>query len=292
MLENQSRNMEIIKKAITIRFFEEGLLELYAEGGVSGTTHTYLGQELIASVVLNELSDNDYVISNHRCHGHFIAYSGKYKELLYEIVGDRRGVCGGQGGSQHISYKNFISNGVLGNLFPVAAGLSYQLKEKSLQSVSFIFSGDGALGQGVLYETLNLVASLNLPCIFIVENNGIAQTTNTKDTNFGNIEDRFKAFGIDAFSFDYLNILENLEAVQSLIDNSRINQSPCAIIFNNAQRLGPHSKGDDTRSVESISNMKKNDPLNKFILNNEKYSDIIHKVQSEIKSMFVEFRKR
>ena len=130
LLGNQFRNMEIIKKAITIRFFEEGLLELYAKGGMGGTTHTYLGQELIASVVLNKLSDNDYVISNHRCHGHFIAYSGKYKELLYEIVGDSRGVCGGRGGSQHISYKKFISNGVLGNLFPVAAGLSYQLKEE------------------------------------------------------------------------------------------------------------------------------------------------------------------
>jgi len=139
-----------------IRRFEETVLENFPKGVFFGTTHTYLGQEADAVGVLQQLQENDIVFSNHRCHGHFLAYGGDPRALFAELMGKATGVCGGRGGSQHLHWRNFYSNGVQGGIAPVAAGMALAEKLKSSGAVTVAFLGDGSLGQGVVYETLNM----------------------------------------------------------------------------------------------------------------------------------------
>ena len=127
---------EFYEKSILIREFEKLLLNLFDKGYLYGTTHTAIGQELISVAILRNLSSGDTVISNHRSHAHFIAYSNEIEGLFKELLGLKDGICGGKSGSQHIHYKNFLSNGVLGNLLPVAAGIALSNKIVLITSAS------------------------------------------------------------------------------------------------------------------------------------------------------------
>ena len=127
---NIEKLKEFYKKMYKIRRFEETLLELFSENKLSGTTHTCIGQESTAVVVMDKLKENDIVFSNHRCHGHFIAYSDNIKILLAEIMGKKSGVCNGKGGSQHLCYKRFFSNGIQGGIVPNAVGMAWAEKIK------------------------------------------------------------------------------------------------------------------------------------------------------------------
>lgn len=249
------------EKCLFIRLFEQTLLKLFDLGLLKGTTHTSIGQELIAVCLLDKINKNDYIISNHRCHAHFLAYCNEADLLLKELLGKEDGVCGGMSGSQHIHYKNFLANGVLGNLIPVGAGIALsqkQLKEK--ETIVYIFMGDGVFGQGVVYETLNICSLYNLRCLFIVENNKIAQTTLLKQNFSGGFSERFGAFKIknkklnlkDPESF----FLESQKAKNYIKNRNR----PFALIID-TDRLSAHSKGDDTRSKKEINHIIKNDSL-------------------------------
>ena len=189
---------EIYKKSLYIREFEKFLLSLFDKGLLHGTTHTAIGQELIPITILNEISDEDTIVSNHRSHAHFISYSNKIDGLFLELLGKKNGICGGKSGSQHIHYKNFISNGILGNLIPVSAGIALSYKINNKKNIVYVFLGDGAFGQGVLYETLNFCSLNKLRCVFIIENNFIAQTTPLEKNFAGIFKDRFNAFDINA----------------------------------------------------------------------------------------------
>ncbi|RPI78097.1 MAG: thiamine pyrophosphate-dependent dehydrogenase E1 component subunit alpha, partial [Chloroflexi bacterium] len=160
-----------------IRRFEETVLENFPKGIFTGTTHTYLGQEANAAGVIPHLKEQDIIVSNHRCHGHFLARGGDPRQLFAELMGKATGVCGGRGGSQHLCWKNFYSNGVQGGILPFAAGMAFAEKVKKSGAVTAVFLGDGTFGEGVLYEALNMTALWHLPIIFVVENNQIAQTT-------------------------------------------------------------------------------------------------------------------
>ena len=186
---------ELYKKMYKIRRFEETLLELYSENKLKGTTHTSIGQEAVA--VMNYIEE-DYVFSNHRCHGHFIAYSDNIKILLSEIMGKQTGMCKGRGGSQHICYQHFYSNGVQGGgIVPNATGMALANKMNgNSTSVVVVFLGDGTLGQGVVYESFNLASLFDAPVLYIVEDNGYAMTMRTQDGVSGSITARSEAFGI------------------------------------------------------------------------------------------------
>ena len=176
-----------------IRCFENKLLELFEKNLLFGTTHTCIGQECNSVSFLNNIDqNNDIIWSNHRCHGHFISYSGNIVGLMAEIMGKKLGVCGGRGGSQHLHYKNFYSNGILGGSVPQAVGSSFALKNN--KSICIAFIGDGTMGSGVFYESLNLASLLNCPIVFVCENNRIAQTTPSNLVLSGSIIDRAKAF--------------------------------------------------------------------------------------------------
>ncbi|MCB0332931.1 MAG: hypothetical protein KDD55_05490, partial [Bdellovibrionales bacterium] len=194
---------DVFAIAHLIRETENTLLKLFGRGQLSGTVHTCLGQELCAVGLLRALSNpRDVVLSNHRNHGHFLAYSGQVRGLLAEVMGREGAVCGGRGGSQHLAYHRFHSSGVQAGLTGIGVGLADAERRLGTDGVVATFIGDGTLGEGLLYESMNLASIWSLPVLFIVEHNRVAQTTETKDTIGGTIEERGKAFGLSTYSLD------------------------------------------------------------------------------------------
>jgi 2-oxoisovalerate dehydrogenase E1 component len=243
-----------------IREAERLILDLFARGLLSGTTHTCLGQELCQMAVVRALNhDDDVVLSNHRNHGHFLTYSGHFLGLVAEIMGRESGVCGGYGGSQHIAYRNFHSNGIQAGMTGIGTGLALARRHSNSRSVVAIIVGDGTLGEGLLYESLNLAATWHVPALFVVENNGIAQTTYTRDTVAGSIDGRGKAFGIRTWHLDDA-ASAFVGSVEDIVEQMRGSERPGMLVIDTC-RLGPHSKGDDLRGDEERRAIMERDPL-------------------------------
>jgi TPP-dependent pyruvate/acetoin dehydrogenase alpha subunit len=175
-----------------------------------------------------------------------LAYGGDMRALFAELMGKPTGVCGGLGGSQHLHWRNFYSNGVLGSTAPVAVGTALAEKSKVSSALTIIFLGDGALGEGVLYESLNMAALWNAPILFVLENNHIAQTTPTELSVAGSMAARFTAFGMPCRELDSSDVLEIDAAAGEELASLRAGGGPRALVIN-TERFGPHSKGDDTR---------------------------------------------
>jgi len=255
------RDIDLYQSIIRIRCFEEMVLENFHKGIFFGTTHTYLGQEANAVGVLSHLQSGDIVFSNHRCHGHFLAYGGEPHALFAELMGKATGICGGRGGSQHLQWRNFYSNGVQGGIVPVAAGMAMAEKHKESGAVTVVFLGDGTLGQGAVYETLNMASLWSLPLLFVLENNHIAQTTPTNLALAGGALDRFSAFDIPGHELDSSDVTEIYTLAGELLKEIRNQGGPRAFVLHTC-RFGPHSKGDDTRARQDIENLQmERDPI-------------------------------
>ena len=254
-------NFNLYRSLYRIRRFEETVLVNFPRGVFYGTTHTYLGQEANAVGVLAQIQENDIVFSNHRCHGHFLAYGGDPHSLFAELMGRVTGVCGGRGGSQHLHWRNFYSNGVQGGILPIATGMALAEKYKHSDSITIAFLGDGTLGEGVTYEALNMASLWKAPILYVLENNRIAQTTGIEQSLAGDIPTRFAAFGIPSQLLDTSDILEILPVATELISSVRLEMSPHALILN-THRFGPHSKGDDTRDPQLVNQLRReHDPV-------------------------------
>ncbi|PYT02584.1 MAG: 2-oxoglutarate dehydrogenase [Acidobacteria bacterium] len=242
-----------------IRLTESLLLKLFSEGLLSGTTHTCLGQELCQISVVRALHQpHDRVLSNHRNHGHFLAYTGDFLGLLAEIMGRKAGVCGGIGGSQHLSVRNFHSNGVQGGMTAIGVGQALARRMWGEDGITAIIVGDGTLGQGLLYESMNLASVWRLPVLFVIENNRIAQTTPTRETIGGEIASRGAAFGLETTQLDdaHPGFLRDVETVVAGVRAGR----PSLLVID-TERLGPHSKGDDLRDSGEMERIRRRDPL-------------------------------
>ena len=248
------------EKMARIRAFEETLLSLFSENKLFGTTHTYLGQEAVAVAAMAQVREGDRVFSNHRCHGHFLAYSGAAATLLAEIMGREGGMCRGRGGSQHICWKTFYTNGVQGGIVPDATGMALAEKHKGTGAVAVAFLGDGTLGQGVVYESFNLAALYEIPVLYVVEDNGYAMTTRTRDGVAGSIPGRARAFGIQTAEIASNDVEELDAAFREAFAYVREEGKPfCQVVH--TYRLGPHSKGDDFREEAELARHRENDPL-------------------------------
>lgn len=243
-----------------IRTFEETLLGSFASGLLNGTTHTCIGQEHIAAGVIGALDlERDVVFSNHRCHGHFIAYSRDVDALARELMGREGAIFGGIGGSQHIRYRNFYTNGVQGGIVANATGAALAEKRKRNGALTVAFLGDGTFGEGLVYESLNLAALWLCPILFVVENNRYAQSTPTETTTAGSLEARFAAFGIPAMRTGSQTPTD-LRALASDLRARVLSGGPHALIVD-TYRLGPHSKSDDTRPTQELNDAWSADPL-------------------------------
>jgi TPP-dependent pyruvate/acetoin dehydrogenase alpha subunit len=250
----------LYRKMLLIRRFEERLLSEFSSGKLVGTTHAYIGQEADAVGVLSEIDPEDVIFSNHRCHGHYLAYGGDPYPLAAELMGKATGLVGGRGGSQHIHWRNFYSNGIQGGITPVATGMALAEKVHAKNRIVLVFIGDGTLGEGILYESLNIAALWKLPILFVLEDNRFAQTTPVEKGVSGSMAGRFAAFGIPVSECDSSDVLEILSIAREKIKHVRLGKGPASLILH-TYRFSAHSKGDDTRSKEELESIRKFDPL-------------------------------
>jgi 2-oxoisovalerate dehydrogenase E1 component len=265
--------IEEYKKAYKIRKIEEFFLEMFRLGKISGTVHTCVGQEFSGVFAAKNSIHGDYVVSNHRGHGHYISYTDDVLGLIGELLGNPKGCSKGIGGSQHLYNQYFISNGIQGGMLPIAAGLAYENKLSNNNNISVAFLGDGTLGEGILYETLNISSLWNIPIVYILEKNNISQSTSFDQNFSGNISDRIKGFGVNYYNTSIYDISDLDNVFKTAFDYSRNNSKPVFIELE-LGRLNSHSKGDDNRDDNLIFGLKKLDPLNIFIENNDEIISI------------------
>jgi TPP-dependent pyruvate/acetoin dehydrogenase alpha subunit len=257
---DMDNDIALFKTMLLIRRFEERLLEEFSSGKINGTTHVYIGQEADAAGIFSVADPEDIVFSNHRCHGHFLAYGGEPYRLAAELMGRSTGLVGGRGGSQHIQWRNFYSNGVQGGIVPVAVGMAFAEKTRRTGKITLAFIGDGTLGEGSLYESLNISALWKLPLLIVLENNHYAQTTPVELGVAGSMAGRFSAFGIPVLERDTTDVLEIRSAAVEIVGIVRSGGGPGCLILN-TYRFSAHSKGDDPRSTEELSRIRAFDPL-------------------------------
>ena len=253
-------NFALYKTMLLIRRFEERLLAEFSAGNLVGTTHTYIGQEADAAGIFSVTDPDDVVFSSHRCHGHFLAYGGEPYRLAAELMGKSTGLVGGRGGSQHIQWKNFYSNGIQGGIVPVATGMALAEKVHQTGKITLVFIGDGTLGEGVLYESLNIASLWKLPILFVLENNGYAQTTPVEKGVAGSMPERFTAVGIPVWECNTADVLEISSTAREAVQHVRLEVKPGCLILN-THRFSAHSKGDDLRSQEELTRIQAFDPL-------------------------------
>ena len=249
--------------AFLIRSFEERLLKLFSEGKLFGTVHTCIGQEFTGVAVASQLIDGDLMVSNHRCHGHYLARTGDADGLMAEVMGRITGICGGRGGSQHICAHGVYSNGIQGGMTPVSAGMALAQKLNQTGNVVVTFIGDGTLGEGTLYETLNIISKWDLPMMIVLENNLYAQSTSQTLTLAGDICARAEAFGIDAYHGTTVNPKELQDRMAKAVSKMRSESRP-AFFRVDTSRLMAHSKGDDDRPKEELARYWAQDPITRF----------------------------
>ena len=247
---------------LLIRLFERKIEELFTKGLLFGTTHACIGQEAVAVGVTSALKKSDLITSNHRGHGHFIAFTGDVEGLMSEIMGKATGVCAGRSGSQHLCSSNFFSNGITGGMTPVATGMALAEKLNKKKNLVAAFFGDGALGEGVIYESMNIASLWKLPILYVLENNQYAMSTHISSGIAGSMAARGKAFGIetDELSTNDVEIIASRTA--KVVAKIRKTSRPHLLIIN-TYRLCGHSKSDDLnyRARKEENAWQKKDPI-------------------------------
>ncbi|MEJ7595822.1 MAG: thiamine pyrophosphate-dependent enzyme, partial [Planctomycetaceae bacterium] len=257
------RLAHLYSRAILIRAVEEQLLVLFSQGRLHGTVHTCIGQEWVGVAVAEHLKQGDFVFSNHRCHGHFLARTDDVEGLIAEVMGKRTGVCGGRGGSQHLCRDGFFSNGIQGGIVPVSAGLALAQKLRGSNNLTAVFIGDGTLGEGAVYETLNVASRWKLPLLIVLENNLYSQSTRQQETLAGGIGARAEAFDVPAYRADTWTPDSLLSVVETCVERIRRQEGPVFLQID-TYRLMAHSKGDDDRDAEEIAGYRERDPIHIF----------------------------
>lgn len=249
------------RQMVLIRTVETTLLDMFSKGLLNGTVHTCIGQEACAVGVVAAIDNRrDILFSNHRGHGHYLAYCGDVKGLVAEIMGRDEGICGGVGGSQHIQYMNFYTNGIQGAGAPIVVGMALAEKRKQSGAISIIFLGDGTFGEGALYEAMNIASLWSVPTLFVVEHNRYAQSTPFQLQHAGDIARRSQPFDIPMVRADGMSVDAVHQAAASQIAEIRAGSGPRMLLLD-TYRFAPHSKGDDFRSPDEIASQRERDPL-------------------------------
>ena len=231
----------------TIREFEERLHADFAKGDIPGFVHLYAGEEAAGTGIMMHLQDKDRIASTHRGHGHCIAKGVDPREMMAEIYGKVTGSCRGKGGSMHIAdlSKGMMgANGILGAGAPLVCGAALAAKYRGDGGVAISFVGDGASNQGTFLESLNLAAVWNLPAIFVVENNGYAEST-SRDyaVAVDSYVDRAAGFGLPGVTVDGLDFFAVYEAAGEIIKRAREGGGP-ALLECKMIRMFGHFEGD------------------------------------------------
>lgn len=232
-----------------IRLFEEQVNELYTRALMPGLAHLYVGEEAIAVGICEALRPDDYITSTHRGHGHCLAKGAEPNLMFAELLGKEAGYCKGKGGSMHIADPktgNLGANAIVGGSMGIATGAAFSAKYLKNDRVAVCFFGEGALGQGIFYEELNLAQLWNLPVIYVCENNSYNEYTHFSETTAGNVCARAAAFGVHAESIDGQNLHGVYTTAKKLIDRARSGGGP-AFLECITYRYTGHHVGDINR---------------------------------------------
>jgi pyruvate dehydrogenase E1 component alpha subunit len=258
--------LKMYEQMVRIRQFEERAGREFAAGKVPGFVHLYAGEEAVAVGVCSHLTDDDFITSHHRGHGHCIAKGVDVREMVAELLGREAGACRGKGGSMHIAdvHKGMLgANGIVGGGFPLATGAGLTAKQNKRGQVAVCFFGDGASNQGTFHESLNLASIWKLPVIFVAENNGYAESTPvTYHMSCRDIAERAVSYDMPGVTVDGLNVLAVYEASGEAIARARRGEGPSLIECKTYRYYG-HFEGDTTtyRTKEELASYRDRDPI-------------------------------
>lgn len=257
------------RRMTSIRQFEERVEKEFALGNIPGFAHVYLGQEASGVGICHDLTDDDWIGSTHRGHGHCLAKGCDIKGMMLEIMGKADGLCNGKGGSMHIADFDrgmLGANAIVGGAPPIAVGAAMTQKLKKTGRVSVAFGGDGSSNQGTTFEAMNMAVVLGAPAIFVIENNGYGEHTGV-DYAVGadSIADRAAAFGMPAETVDGTNFFDVRDAMARALERTRAAEGPYTIVTECPRHLG-HFIGDPQpyRSEEEIKEAQARDGLANF----------------------------
>jgi pyruvate dehydrogenase E1 component alpha subunit len=287
--------LHMYKQMVSIRLFEEQVNDLYTRALMPGLAHLYIGEEAVAVGICEALHRDDYITSTHRGHGHCLAKGAAPDRMFAELLGKEAGYCRGKGGSMHIADPksgNLGANAIVGGSVGIAAGAAFSAKTLGTKQVAVCFFGEGALGQGLLYEVMNLSKLWDLPVIYVCENNMYNEYTHFSETTAGDILGRPAAFGIPAESVDGQDVRTVYATATRLVDHARLGKGP-AFLLCNTYRYRGHHVGDVNREYyrakqEEQRWMAERDPiklLTDWIIG-QKLADNaqLDRIQSEVKS--------
>ncbi len=241
--------LRMFRRMQMIRLFEEQVNELYTRALMPGLAHLYVGEEAVAVGICEALRPDDFITSTHRGHGHCLAKGASPDRMFAELLGKEAGYCRGKGGSMHIADPttgNLGANAIVAGSTGIATGAAFSAKHLGTGQVTVCFFGEGALGQGVLYEVMNLAALWKLPVIYACENNLYNEYTHFTETTAGDILARGTAFGLPAESVDGQDIRSVHAVATKLVDHARRGEGPAFLLCNTYRYTG-HHVGDINR---------------------------------------------
>lgn len=241
--------LHMYEQMCKIRAFEENANQLYLSAKMPGLTHMYIGEEAIAVGVCEALRRDDYITSTHRGHGHCLAKGANLRRMFCELLGKEEGYCRGKGGSMHIADQevgNLGANAIVGGSAGIATGAAMSIKMRGSDQVAACFFGDGALGQGLLYESMNMAQLWKLPVIYVCENNLYNQYTHQSETTAGSMTGRAEAFGIHAVEVDGQDVQTVYATMRELAERARRGEGP-AFLLCQTYRFYGHHVGDVNR---------------------------------------------
>jgi pyruvate dehydrogenase E1 component alpha subunit len=241
--------LRMYRRMVMIRLFEEQVNDLYTRALMPGLAHLYIGEEAIAVGVCEALRSDDYITSTHRGHGHCLAKGAAIDRMFAELLGKEAGYCKGKGGSMHIADPdtgNLGANAIVAGSAGIATGAAFSSKRLGNGRVTVCFFGEGALGQGVVYEVMNMAALWKLPVIYVCENNMYNEYTHISETAAGDIMARGPAFGVPSESVDGQDVRAVYTVTKRLVDRARNGDGPAFLMANTYRFMG-HHVGDISR---------------------------------------------
>jgi pyruvate dehydrogenase E1 component alpha subunit len=278
-----------------IREFEEKVNELYMKALMPGLAHLYSGQEAVAVGVCEALRRDDYITSTHRGHGHCLAKGASVDRMFAELLGKEEGYCRGKGGSMHIADPetgNLGANAIVGGSAGIATGAALSAKIRGSDQVAVCFFGEGALGQGLLYEVMNMAALWKLPIIYVCENNLYNEYTHYSEVLSGDVTARARAFGIPTETIDGQDVQLVYETTRRMVERARRGEGPSFLECLTYRYYG-HHVGDINRTYyrskeEELQWRDQHDPLKLLSdkLVSQKITDraVLERIESEVRT--------
>ncbi len=267
---SREEKIELHRKMVRIRRFEERSLRAYQAKKIGGFLHLYIGQEAVAVGCCSLMGKNDHVITAYRDHGHAIAVGMDTKPLMAELYGKATGCSKGKGGSMHYfdPTRNFWGgHGIVGGQIPLGVGLAYGVKYKGLKGAAMAFMGDGAVNQGAVHEAYNLAALWNLPVIFVIENNGYSMGTSQERSSAGELAKRAEGYNMAWGQCNGHDVYEVRATMDKFLTLAREESRPATVEIDTYRYRG-HSVADPDntyRSKQEIEEYRKTkDPIQVF----------------------------